>query len=240
MKAFILAGGFGTRLRSVVNDRPKPLAPIQNAPFLEHQLRYLRANGVHEFVFCVGYRHEQIQEYFGDGRKWDVSIAYSVEGQPLGTAGALKNAERFVDGTFLVVNGDTYFDLSIRSLLNAHDQFRGRDVRCLGTLALTRVDDPSEFGSVHLNSKGAVVEFREKSATRLAVHYINAGIYLLEPRILDLIPFSQKVSLEREVFPRVRDSGQLLYGHCADGFFCDIGTPEGYHRFQEHVGEIAP
>src|SRR6185436_13694535 len=109
---------------------------------------FLKANQVREFVLCVGYLHEQIREHFGDGRRWDISIEYSIEDQPLGTAGALKNAERFADGTFLLLNGDTYFDLNIDTIVRAHRQFCSQDVRCLGTLALTQVDDPSNFGSV--------------------------------------------------------------------------------------------
>lgn len=241
MRAFILAGGLGTRLRSVVNDRPKPLAPVGSMPFLEHQLRFLKANSIREFVFCVGYRHDQIREYFADGRKWGVSIAYSVEDQPLGTAGALKHAEGFVNDTFLVLNGDTFFDLNLQHLVQAHHGFFTANPTCLGTLALTTVDDPSNFGSVAVDQDGTIVGFREKSAENQQFRFcaISAGVYILEPRVFELIPACQNISLERDTFPHILSSEHTLFGHRTNGFFVDIGTPEGYQRFQQYAGEIS-
>lgn len=238
MRAFILAGGLGTRLRSLVNDRPKPLAPVGSAPFLEHQLKFLKANHIRDFVFCVGYRNEQIQEYFQDGSRWEVSITYSVEKEPLGTAGALKLAERHTKDPFLVLNGDTFFELSLGALVLTHQRFRRHHANCLGTLALTQVPDPSEFGSVTLYSDGSVAAFHEKQPGQRPDHFISAGVYVLDPSIFDLIPAGRNVSLEREVFPQILASHLTLCGHCTAGFFVDIGTPQGYHRFQEHAGAI--
>lgn len=239
MQAFILAGGLGTRLRSVVNDRPKPLAPIGSMPFLEHQLLFLKANQVSDFVFCLGYRHEQIEDYFGDGQRWGVSITYSVEDQPLGTAGALKHAQCYANEAFLVLNGDTFVDLDISSLFQAHGFHQNERPDCLATIALTETDDPRNYGSISLGENDTIVAFREKKgAAESDVHYVNAGVYVLEPCILDWIPVSQKVSLERHVFPCVVESNQRICGFRTGGFFVDIGTPEGYHRFQEHVGGI--
>jgi NDP-sugar pyrophosphorylase family protein len=235
MQALILAGGLGTRLRSVVRDRPKPLAPIGNVPFLEHQLLFLRGNGVRDFVFCVGYLHEQIRDYFQDGRQWDLSIQYSIEEQPLGTGGALKHARDLITGTFLVLNGDTFFELQIAELLEAHRRYRNRDESCIGTLALTQVADPSQYGSVQIDAGGTVVGFHEKTSDRLPDRYVNAGVYVLEPEILDFVPSSTKVSLEREIFPRVPDHDCKLCSFPSGGFFIDIGTPEGYQRFQEYA-----
>jgi len=161
-----------------------------------------------------------------------------VEHQPLGTAGALKLAQCHADGTFLLLNGDTFFELSIGELVLAHQQFRRRHAKGLGTLALTQVPDPSNFGSVAIDSTGTVTGFHEKSADVFPNHYVSAGVYVLEPRIFDLIPPSTNVSLERETFPQVLGSDGKLCGHCAAGFFVDIGTPEGYYRFQEHAGAI--
>ncbi|MFV1963886.1 MAG: NDP-sugar synthase [Pirellulaceae bacterium] len=238
MQAFILAGGLGTRLRSLVNDRPKPLAPIGSAPFLEHQLRFLKAQRISEFVFCVGYRHEQIQDHFGDGQRWGVSIIYSVEDRPLGTAGALKHAERYANGAFLVLNGDTFVDLDVNALIQAHHSGHIGHSACLATVALTETDDPRGYGSIRLGEEDAIVAFREKEAVETDVRYVNAGVYVLEPRIFTLIPVSQNISLERDTFPRVLDSDYKIRGFRTGGFFVDIGTPEGYHRFREHIGDL--
>jgi len=223
----------------VVNDRPKPLAPIGTTPFLEHQLSFLKAQQIRNFVLCVGYRHEQIEEYFGDGGRWGISITYSVEERPLGTGGALKLAQRFAQDTFLVLNGDTFFDLDIEGLVRTHRQHCSRNPNCEGTIALTQVEDSSQYGSVVFGADLAITGFREKSAGGEPPHFVSAGVYVLEPRVLDRIPSSQSVSLERDVYPQLLgDRG--LYAYPVDGFFIDIGTPEGFHRFGEYTRSIKP
>jgi NDP-sugar pyrophosphorylase family protein len=231
MQALILAGGLGTRLRPLVSDRPKPLAEVQGKPFLAYQLEQLRAGGLRELVFCVGYLADQIQAYFGDGGAWGVHIAYAVETTPLGTAGAIKNAQRFVNGPFLALNGDSYLELNFQAMVEHHRRQRAADPRLLGTLAAVSVDDASAYGTLVLDEAGRIVRFREKDAAGQG--WINGGVYVLEPELLDLIPPKQAVSIEKETFPQALEQGYRLLAYPVRGFFVDIGTPEGYRRFQQ-------
>ena len=234
MQALILAGGLGTRLRSVISDKPKPMATVENKPFIEYQLAWLKEHGVAEAVLCVGYLHEQIREYFGDGERWGINLGYSVETELLGTAGALKLAQPSVRGTFLVLNGDSYFDVDLRRLVQFHRHMKSEHGG-LGTLALTEIQDAREYGAVTLGEGDRILRFEEKSAAAGAAKTINAGIYVLEPEILDFIPAVTKVSLEREIFPAVLRQGRPLFGHTMSGYFVDIGTPSGYLEFQKHI-----
>lgn len=243
MRVLILAGGLGKRLRSLVNDRPKPMAAIGEKPFLEYQLEFLRANGFRDVVFCLGYLHEQVEDYFGDGSRWSLNIDYSVETERLGTGGALKFAERFVQGTFVVLNGDSFFGVEMDQLVRFHRRKMDAapDGGYLGSIALTRVEETGNYGSVTLDSSSRITGFYEKVDARVpgqnGSRQINAGIYVLEPAILDLIPESQQVSIEKEVFPALLSSGRMLGGCPLDGFFVDIGTPEGYEAFREYRKE---
>lgn len=237
MQALILAGGLGTRLRSLVNDRPKPMVSIGDKPFLEYQIEFLKYYQVTRLILCVGYLYQHIQGYFGDGGDWGVRIHYSIENQPLGTAGALKNAERFVKGTFLVLNGDSYFELDLDQLVRLHESMRAGTRRCIGTIALAQAWDTRGYGSVRLNQENRILSFEEKPDDSNASTKINAGIYVLEPGILNFVQPRKKVSLEREIFPSVLERGHQLFGYPAQGFFVDIGTPEGFCRFQNYIQE---
>lgn len=230
MQALVLAGGLGTRLRSIINDKPKPMVRIASKPFLEYQIQFLRDYHIADLVLCVGYLCEHIQEYFGDGSNWGVKIHYSVEDRLLGTAGALKNAEEHVQGTFLTLNGDSFFDLDLAQLIQFHKKRGG-----LGTIALTEIADASSYGSMRIGAEYAILSFEEKPDEQTAMAQINAGIYVLEPAIFDFIPRSRKVSLEKETFPSVLEKSHRLFGYPADGFFVDIGTPEGFNKFQNYV-----
>jgi len=234
MRAFILAGGLGTRLQSIVSDRPKPLAEIGGKPFLEHQLVILKEHQIREFVLCVGYLHEQIIEHFGDGSRWDVEIEYSIEEHPLGTGGAVKHAERFVDGTFLVFNGDTHFKCDLSRLIQSHQRLVN-ETKCLATIALTKVGNPSRYGTVELDDDGMIVDFTEKSGNPVS-QYISAGVYAMEPSLLQRIPTEKKVSLELDTFPKFVSEERSLAGCLLEGFFIDIGTPEDFVRFQNYNG----
>lgn len=240
MPAVILAGGTGTRLRSVVSDRPKPMASVGSRPFLELQVECLKRQGVRHFVFCVGYLYENIRAHFGDGRDWGVRIDYSIEEKLLGTAGALKQAEKYLRGPFLALNGDSYLNMDLGELLRFHEQKRAMDRGTIGTIVLTSVPDAREFGSVGMDAVQRVVSFVEKSEMASAPALISAGIYMFETELLGRFPAGKKVSLEREVFPSLLESGFRLFGYPAKGFFVDIGTPQGYRRLQEHIqGEVA-
>jgi len=227
MQALILAGGLGKRLRTVVSDRPKPMALINGKPFLEYQICFLAGQGVKDIVLCLGYFHQQIMEYFGDGQRFGVRLTYSIEHKPLGTGGAIKKVEPQPKQTFLVLNGDTYFEIGLYELVKAHREGGG-----LATLALVEVEDASRFGVVSLDCQGFITSFAEKSS--LGPGLINGGIYVFEPSVLDYIPPRTQVSLEEEVFPALVEL-KLLRGHVAQGYHIDIGTPESYAQAQREL-----
>lgn len=224
MQALILAGGLGKRLRTVVSDRPKPMALINGRPFLEYQIRFLAAQDVRDVVLCLGYFYRPIMEYFGNGQRFGVQMTYSIEHEPRGTGGAIKNVEPQPKQTFLVLNGDTYFEIALHELLKAHREGGG-----LATLALVEVEDASRFGAVLLDDRGFVTSFAEKSSAGAGL--INGGIYVFEPSVLDYISPRIKVSLEDEILPALAERS-LLRGHVAQGYHVDIGTPESYAQAQ--------
>ena len=217
MNALILAGGLGTRLRPLTDETPKSLLPIANRPFLEHQIDHLRSHGVDRVVLSLGYLPDAIEAYFGD------RCEYVVEPEPLGTGGAIRFAGGGFDSTFLVCNGDILTDLDLTALVAFH---RERDARA--TIALTPVDDPSRYGLVLTTGGGAVTAFVEKPApgTVAPPAQINAGTYVLEPDVLDLIEAGRQVSIEHDVFPRLVGDGLHALG--SDARWRDIGTPESY------------
>ena len=220
-RVFILAGGLGTRIRSLYPDLPKPLIPIHGKPFLEHQIVQLRDQGFHDFVLCVSYRADQIVDHFQDGAAWGVRLRYSYEQEPLGTAGALRYAASYWEDTALVVNGDTFIKADFRNLIDAH---RARS-DAGGSIGLVAMPDTSRYGQVLIDAQQHVTAFREKDQSASA-GWINAGVYVLEPRVLDLIPIGRAGSIEREVFPPLA-ADRRLYGFPLDGAFVDMGTPEG-------------
>jgi len=233
--ALILAGGLGTRLRHVVSDRPKPMALAGGKPFLEYQIEFLRAQGWTDIVLCLGHQAGQISQHFRDGRKWGVRIRYAVETELLGTAGALRNAAPFIDGPFLVLNGDSYLQADLPALLAFHRGQRAADPQTIGALAAVHVEDASAYGTLELDEGQRIRSFREKASA--AAGWVNGGIYVLEPEILSHIPPGRPVSLEKETFPLLLERGYRLYAHPVSAFFVDIGTPAGYARFQRHVQE---
>jgi NDP-sugar pyrophosphorylase family protein len=230
-RAAILAGGLGTRLEAVTNGRPKPLAEVAGHPFIEYVLRQVARAGVREVVLCTGHRADLVAEALGDGRRLGLSITYSVEEEPLGTGGALKRASALLgDASFLVLNGDSFFDISLDELVAVHDANGG-----LPTIALARVTSTVRYGTVLIDARGRVTEFGEKQGSG-GPGLINAGIYLLGPGILDLIPDRPRVSLEHDIFPQLIGSG--LLGRPFDGFFVDIGVPEDYAQLCEEPGRL--
>jgi D-glycero-alpha-D-manno-heptose 1-phosphate guanylyltransferase len=226
MRALILAGGAGTRLRSVLGDNlNKPMAPVANKPFLEYLVMCLRKQGISEIILCVGYKADLIQSYFGAGNRWNVRLTYSRETEFLGTGGAVKLAEDLVgDKDFLVLNGDSFFDVDLGKLVRLHDE-----TAATATLALAHVDNSQRFGAVRLDATRRIVGFAEKGQEARA-GLINGGIYVLTRDVLDLIPPRQMCSLEREIFPALID--HKLYGLPCQGFFIDIGVPADYERLQ--------
>lgn len=227
IKALILVGGLGTRLRSVVNEVPKPMAPIAGKPFLERQIAYLKSQGIEEIILLTGYRSELIESYFGDGKKWGVKISISRESEPLGTGGAIALAmNRFPSDKYLVLNGDSLCLSQLGSFLEPSSGS--------AKIGLHYQDDLSRFGSVAIDSGGRVLEFREKSSPD-ADGYINAGIYLLDRKILENFS-SQKFSLEKDVFQKMAVQGELR-AQILTGPFIDIGIPSSFELAQSVVPE---
>lgn len=220
LAAAILAGGLGTRLRSVVADRPKMLAEIQGRPFLAYLLDQLTAAGVKYAVLCTGYLGEQVQATFGDSYG-DLHLVYSQESSPLGTAGALRLAlPLFRSDSVLVMNGDSFCDVNLSAFWAWHCAHSAN-----ATLVLTKMLDTTRYGRVHVAADGGIVSFDENSGES-SPGWINAGIYLLTRPLLLTIPANGVVSLEREMFPAW--IGRGLYGYQSEGPFLDIGTPESY------------
>jgi mannose-1-phosphate guanylyltransferase len=237
MKAVVLVGGEGTRLRPLTFSTPKPLLPIANQAHLERQLAWLAAHGVDEVVLSMGYLPDAFHAHFGDGSGRDtfgeVTLRYAVEDEPLGTAGAIRFAAEGIDERFIVCNGDVLTALDLGAMVRFHDE-RGAEA----TISLTQVEDPSAFGVVPTRDDGQVIAFVEKPAPGKAPsNWINAGTYVLEPSFCDRIPPRLNVSVERETFPRMLQQPGLLYGYQSDEYWIDIGTPEKY--LQVHADMLA-
>ena len=224
VRAFVLCGGHGTRLRSVLVDRPKSMALISGTPFLQLLLDRLRSQGVDDVILGTGYMAEKIESYFGSGNKLAVRIRYSREHEPLGTGGALKLAEPLISDPVVVLNGDSYVEWSINPML---ELFRAKDADLV--VVLHAVADVSRYGSVALDHDGRVTQFIEKGV-RAGPGLINAGVYLLRKQIVHELPADKAISLEREVFPRLLDRG--AYGLVCTGLFIDIGIPDDFKRAQ--------
>jgi mannose-1-phosphate guanylyltransferase len=233
MKAVVLVGGQGTRLRPLTYTTPKSLLPIANQPFLERQLAWLESHGVDEVVLSLGYLPEAFKEHFPKGRCGGVRLSYAVEGKPLGTAGGIRYAADGIEGRFVVCNGDVLTDLDLASMIRFHEASGAE-----ATIALTEVEDPSAFGVVPTRENGEVVGFIEKPPLGLApTNWINAGIYVLESSLLARIPPRVNVSIERETFPRMVETRGSLFAFAGNGYWLDMGTPAKY--LQAHADALA-
>jgi len=221
----LLVGGKGTRLRSVVPSAPKPLASVGDQSFLELLVRQLRIQGIGRLVMCSGYLADQIESKFGNGSAWGVTIEYSPEKQPLGTAGAVKLAQRHLKGAseFMVMNGDSFLEIDFSQLIRFHREWNG-----IASMAVVQVPDAGRYGTVRVDAGGRVIGFTEKTGSNTP-GLINAGVYVFGCEIFGHIP-EGPVSFERDVFPRVLDRG--VYALAQRGMFIDIGTPEDYARAQ--------
>jgi mannose-1-phosphate guanylyltransferase len=229
MKAVMLVGGLGTRLRPLTLHTKKELMPVANRPFLEHVLANLGRHGVEEAILTTGYLAEAFED-FPPERAHGVKLTIVRETTPLDTCGAIKNVESMLDGTFLVCNGDILTDLDITSLVKFH---RERDT--LGTLTLAPVEDPSAYGLVPIDEDGRIERFIEKpQPDEIVTNLINAGTYVLEPEILNYVPTGVPFSFERVreggLFPLLLAEGEALYGFVSNAYWLDIGTPDKYLR----------
>jgi mannose-1-phosphate guanylyltransferase len=222
-QAIILVGGEGTRLRPVTSRVPKPVAPVVERPFVAYILDDLARHGVERAIFSTGYLAAAIEAQIGDGAGYGLQVEYAVETEPLGTAGAIANcADKLGDGGFFVFNGDVLSDVDLTALATLHARKGG-----MGTIFLTPVEDPRRYGLVELREDGSVASFLEKPGEWQGTALINAGVYVLEHEVLEMIPRGRLFSIERGVFPRLAQAGSL-YGYVDRGYWRDIGTPESY------------
>jgi NDP-sugar pyrophosphorylase family protein len=231
MKAVILAGGEGTRLRPLTLTLPKPVVPVVDRPFLTHQLDLLSRVGVTEIVFSIAYQPERVRRVFGDGEAIGRRIHYAVEDTPLGTGGAVRNALPFLDDTTIVFNGDVLTDVDLPAVVKRHRESGAR-----ATLVLTPVSNPSAYGLVETDAAGRVQRFVEKpQPSQITTDTINAGIYVLETAAIELMPPGVNYSIERGFFPGLLDRGDHVGGFVHRGYWIDIGTPEKYLQVHRDI-----
>ena len=229
MKAVVMAGGEGTRLRPMTANQPKPLLPLVNRPIMEHVLRLLRRHGFGEAVVTVQFLAAQVRTYFGDGEDLGMALSYATEEVPLGTAGGVRNAaDALRDDRFLVISGDALTDIDLTDMVRFH-----RDSGALVTIGLTRVPDPLEFGIIIVDEEGRVQRFLEKPTWgQVFSDTVNTGIYVMEPEVLDHVPAGRAADWSGDVFPELLARGAPLYGYVAGGYWTDVGTHAGYMKAQ--------
>ena len=238
MKAVVLVGGRGTRLRPITYDVPKALVPLRNEPFMGYMIQFLQSGGLDGAVLSLGYLPDPIQEYIAGKDLNGFSIDYAVEDKPLGTAGGVKNAQEYLDGgPLVVVNGDVLSGLDLAEVIKVH-----KESAALATITLTSVEDPTAYGLVEVDHDMLVRRFLEKpAADEVTTNLINAGVYVLEPEVLEMIPEGREVSIEREVFPKLQARRQLR-AHVSSSYWRDIGTPRSYLAASQDVlsGAVGP
>ena len=232
MKAILLAGGKGTRLRPLTLNTPKPIVPIFNRPFLMYQLDQLRqVPEITEVILSLNYQPRRIEETFGDGEALGLKISYAVEPQPLGTGGAIKFSAQTVQDSVIVLNGDVLQQIDLAAVVARH-----RERRAKATIVLTPVDNPTAYGLVETDDDGNVGRFLEKpNADEITCNTINAGVYVLEPDTLERIPDNENYSIERQYFPSLVANGETFVAYVNDGYWIDIGTPEKYRQVHRDI-----
>jgi mannose-1-phosphate guanylyltransferase len=224
MQALILAGGKGTRLRPLTMHTPKPIVPIANRPFLLYQLELLKRADVRDVILSLSYQPQKIEDKLGDGTDYDVKITYTVEASPLGTAGAYRHAAGLIRETTVIFNGDVLTDIDINEVISLH-----RERNATATIVLTPVPNPTAYGLVETDGEGRVRRFLEKpKPEEVTCDTINAGIYILEPRVLDYVPEGEPFMFEYGVFPQLLERGEPFYAYTWRGYWRDIGTAASY------------
>jgi len=224
VKAVVLVGGEGTRLRPLTYITVKAMVPVLNKPFIEYIIRHLSHHNISEIILAIGYQPDRITEYFTDENLLGTKLVYSIETGPLGTAGAVKNAEPYIDDAFFAMNGDVFTDLNFTDMLRFHKN-KGAKV----TIALTPVEDPTRFGVVETDGKQRVTRFLEKPEREHVVcNMINAGVYIIEAEVMKRIPQAKRCMFEHDIFPSLVDDGEPVFGYTTDAYWMDMGTPEKY------------
>ena len=238
MRAVLMAGGSGTRLRPLTCDLPKPMVPILNRPIAEHIVRLLKQHQITQIIATLFYLSDAMRDHFQDGSELGVTMTYAVEEeQALGTAGSVKNVSSLLDDTFIVISGDSITDFDLQAAIRFHKEKKAK-----ATLVLTRVQNPVEFGVVITDEEGKIVRFLEKPTTsEVFSDTINTGIYILEPEVLDYIPANCEQDFSKDLFPLLLEKGEPLYGYVAEGYWCDVGHLRAYRQAQYDAleGKIA-
>ncbi len=226
MKAIILSGGLGTRLRPLTYETPKALIPVQGKTLTEHVIDVLKKLEINEIILSIGYLSEKIEKYFGDGSKFNLNIGYAIEKQAMGTAGPLILLPK-INETFVMVNGDNLFNLDFKKMLQLH-----KKNKAAATIALTKVEDPSHFGVAKLQ-EDKILEFIEKPKREEAPsNWINSGYYILEPEVFDIAKGKDFAMMEKDIFPKLAKDGKL-FGYRDTGQWFDTGTFESYERVKK-------
>jgi len=229
MRAVLMAGGSGTRLRPLTCDLPKPMVPILNRPIAEHIVNLLKRHQITEIIATLHYLPDIMRDHFRDGADFGVQMTYAVEeDQPLGTAGCVKNVAALLDQTFMVISGDSVTDFDLRQAIQFHHQKQAK-----ATLVLTRVPNPMEFGVVITDEQQRISRFLEKPSTsEIFSDTVNTGIYILEPEVLDYLPLGEESDFSKDLFPLLLEKGEPMYGYVAEGYWCDVGTLDSYREAQ--------
>ena len=228
MKAIILAGGFGTRLLPYTKSVPKPMLPLDKKPILEHLIEWVRKNGVKEIVLCVSYLRKKIEDYFGDGKKFGVKIEYAVSNKPLATAGQLKTAEKFIDGTFVCLYGDSIYNFSLRNMIAEHKKSKSSV-----TMSLYDYKFNLRYGVIDTTNRGRVTSWNEKPEFSAK---INIGCYVMEQEILQLIPKNKPYGMDK-VIQKVLAKKKKVGSVISKKGFIDIGDKETYEKTNEEYGK---
>lgn len=232
MKAVVMAGGEGTRLRPLTAHRPKPLAPVLNKPIMEHIITLLRKHGITDIVVTLHYLADEIEGYFGDGSDWDVRLIYSVEDTPLGTAGSVKAAEQYLkDDMFVIVSGDALTDIDLTKAIKYHC-----DKNSMATIVLSHVDNPLEFGVVITDEEGRIRRFLEKpSWGEVFSDTVNTGMYILEPSVFEYMTPGTSYDWSQDIFPQLLKEEKPIYGYVMTDYWCDVGNLTQYREAQYTV-----
>lgn len=227
MKAVIMAGGQGTRLKPVSGNTPKPLVPFCGRPVMEHIVRLLKKNGITDICAALKYRPEEIENYFGNGEKFGVNMQYRIETEALGTAGGVKNCEDFYGNEdFLVISGDAICDLDLKAFIENHEKHSPAV-----SIALYPHSDPLRYGLALCDGESCVRSFIEKPDwAHVVTNLVNTGIYIISAKAMEHVPPDTQYDFAKDLFPLLLENGELIYGFTCDGYWCDIGTPKSYYQ----------
>ncbi|PJC50922.1 MAG: nucleoside-diphosphate-sugar pyrophosphorylase [Nitrosopumilales archaeon CG_4_9_14_0_2_um_filter_34_16] len=230
MKTVILAGGLGTRLLPLTKNTPKPMLPLGKKPILEHLIDWNKKNGVKSIILCVSHLRKTIENYFGDGKRFGVSIEYAISNKPLATAGQLKTAEEFIDNTFVCMYGDSIFDFNLRNMIKQH-----KVKRAFVTMGLNEYKTNLPYGVIDISKTGKVLRWNEKPEIKVNV---NMGCYVMEPKVLNLIPKNKPYGMD-DVIKQAMANKKLVSSFITKKGFTDIGNKESYEKaYQEHTQKL--